>query len=106
VISEARKNGVHLILSLVNNWEGYGGKKQYVQWAKDQGQWLNNEDDFFRNYLTKQFYKNHVKVTYLLLRLIDFFSIFFTRISVKKLSWPYSGCSHKGELDYGSHVQG
>ncbi|XP_020275643.1 putative mannan endo-1,4-beta-mannosidase 9 [Asparagus officinalis] len=61
VISEARNNGIYLILSLVNNWEGYGGKKQYVQWARDQGQWLNSDDDFFRNYLTKQFFKNHIK---------------------------------------------
>ncbi|XP_020271739.1 putative mannan endo-1,4-beta-mannosidase 9 [Asparagus officinalis] len=61
VISEAKRNEVYLILSLVNNWEGYGGKKQYVQWAQDQGQWLNSDDDFFRNDLTKQFYKNHIK---------------------------------------------
>ncbi|ONK67696.1 uncharacterized protein A4U43_C05F2780 [Asparagus officinalis] len=61
VISEAKRNGVHLILSLVNNWEGYGGKKQYVQWARNQGQQLNSDDDFFRHPLTKQFYKNHVK---------------------------------------------
>ena len=62
VISEARKYGVYLILSLVNNWEGYGGKKQYVQWARDQGQSLNNEDDFFTNPLVKGFFKNHIKV--------------------------------------------
>ncbi|ONK63002.1 uncharacterized protein A4U43_C07F10370 [Asparagus officinalis] len=61
VISEAKRNRVYLILSLVNNWEGYGGKKQYVQWARDQGQWLNSDDDFFRSYPTKQFYKNHIK---------------------------------------------
>jgi mannan endo-1,4-beta-mannosidase len=35
-----------LILSLVNNWDGYGGKKQYVQWARDQGHYLNADDDF------------------------------------------------------------
>ncbi|XP_057507700.1 mannan endo-1,4-beta-mannosidase 4-like [Actinidia eriantha] len=61
VISEARKYGVYLILSLVNNWEGYGGKKQYVQWARDQGQSLNSEDDFFSNPLVKGFFKNHIK---------------------------------------------
>ncbi|XP_018682908.2 putative mannan endo-1,4-beta-mannosidase 9 [Musa acuminata AAA Group] len=60
VISEAKKYGVHLILSLVNNWEGFGGKKQYVQWARDKGQSLGSEDDFFRNEVVKQFYKNHV----------------------------------------------
>ncbi|CAL9193837.1 putative mannan endo-1,4-beta-mannosidase 9 [Musa acuminata AAA Group] len=60
VISEAKKYGVHLILSLVNNWEGFGGKKKYVQWARDKGQSLGSEDDFFRNEVVKQFYKNHV----------------------------------------------
>ncbi|CAN6274310.1 unnamed protein product [Urochloa humidicola] len=61
VIAEAKKRGVHLILSLVNNWDGYGGKKQYVKWARDQGHSLNSDDDFFTNSVTKGFYKNHVK---------------------------------------------
>ncbi|RCV08502.1 hypothetical protein SETIT_1G331700v2 [Setaria italica] len=61
VIAEAKKRGVHLILSLVNNWDVYGGKKQYVQWARDQGHSLNSDDDFFTNSVTKGFYKNHVK---------------------------------------------
>lgn len=61
VISEARKQGVYLILSLVNNWDDYGGKKQYVQWVREQGQYLNNEDDFFTNPVAKQFFKNHIK---------------------------------------------
>ncbi|KAF7154603.1 hypothetical protein RHSIM_Rhsim01G0197400 [Rhododendron simsii] len=61
VISEARKYGIYLILSLVNNWEAYGGKKQYVQWARDRGQSLNNDDDFFTSVVVKGYYKNHVK---------------------------------------------
>ncbi|XP_073032294.1 putative mannan endo-1,4-beta-mannosidase 9 [Primulina eburnea] len=61
VISEAKKYGIHLILSLVNNWEGFGGKKQYVQWARDRGQYMNNEDDFFSNNIVKGYYKNHIK---------------------------------------------
>ncbi|XP_051143874.1 putative mannan endo-1,4-beta-mannosidase 9 [Andrographis paniculata] len=61
VISEARKYGIRLILSLVNNWEGFGGKKQYVQWARDRGQYINNEDDFFRNPIVKGYYKDHIK---------------------------------------------
>lgn len=63
MISEANKYDIHLILSLVNNWEGFGGKKQYVQWARDRGQYVNNEDDFFSNYIVKGYYKNHIKVT-------------------------------------------
>ncbi|GJN22387.1 hypothetical protein PR202_gb09943 [Eleusine coracana subsp. coracana] len=61
VVAEAKKRGVYLILSLVNNWDGYGGKKQYVQWARDQGHSMSSDDDFFTNSVTKQFYKNHIK---------------------------------------------
>ncbi|XP_013469110.2 mannan endo-1,4-beta-mannosidase 4 [Medicago truncatula] len=61
VISEARKYGVKLILSLVNNWNDFGGKKKYVQWARERGQNVKIEDDFFINPLVKQYYKNNVK---------------------------------------------
>lgn len=62
MISEAKKHGVYVILSLVNNWKEMGGKQQYVQWARDRGQRLNNDDEFFTNPVVKGFYKNHVKV--------------------------------------------
>ncbi|XP_027109757.1 mannan endo-1,4-beta-mannosidase 4-like [Coffea arabica] len=61
VVSEAKKYGIHLILTLVNNWEGYGGKKQYVQWARDQGHYLNNDDDFFTDPIVRGYFKNHIK---------------------------------------------
>ncbi|KAL7135448.1 hypothetical protein ABFS83_11G097100 [Erythranthe nasuta] len=61
VVAEAKKHGIYLLLSLVNNWEGFGGKRQYVQWAKDKGHYLNNDDDFFTNPIVKEYYKNHVK---------------------------------------------
>ncbi|GFQ01304.1 putative mannan endo-1 4-beta-mannosidase 9 [Phtheirospermum japonicum] len=61
VVSEAKRHGLYLLLSLVNNWEGFGGKRQYVQWARDQGQQMNNEDAFFTSPITKRYYKNHVK---------------------------------------------
>lgn len=51
-----------MILSLVNNWDAFGGKKQYVQWARDQGHHLGSDEDFFTDGLTRAFYKNHVKV--------------------------------------------
>lgn len=63
MISEAKKYGVYLILSLVNNYEAFGGRKQYVQWAREQGQSLSSDDDFYSNVVVKGFYKNHVKVT-------------------------------------------
>lgn len=62
MISEAKKNGVYLILSLVNNWDDYGGKKQYNQWAREHGQYISNDDDFYTNPLVKEYYKNHIKV--------------------------------------------
>lgn len=63
VIAEARRYGIKLILSLVNDYENFGGKKQYVNWARGQGQYLSSDDDFFRNPVVKGYYKNHVKVT-------------------------------------------
>lgn len=62
VISEARKYGIRLILSLVNNYDSFGGKKQYVDWARSRGQYLGSVDDFFRNPVVKGFYKNHIRV--------------------------------------------
>ncbi|MED6109868.1 hypothetical protein PIB30_037526 [Stylosanthes scabra] len=62
VVSEAGKHGVRLILSLVNNWKDFGGKNQYVEWAREHGgQNVNDEDEFFSNPIAKQYYKNHIK---------------------------------------------
>ncbi|KAJ0805017.1 putative mannan endo-1,4-beta-mannosidase [Helianthus annuus] len=61
VISEGGKFGVKLILSLVNNFNDYGGKDQYVQWAKELGQQMQNEESFFTNPMVKSFFKNHIK---------------------------------------------
>ncbi|KAI0492893.1 hypothetical protein KFK09_027169 [Dendrobium nobile] len=61
VICEARRYGISLILSLVNNYDNFGGKKQYVQWAKNQGENIGSDDEFFSNSVVKGYYKNHVK---------------------------------------------
>ncbi|KAI4965075.1 hypothetical protein ZWY2020_057523 [Hordeum vulgare] len=61
VIAEAKKRGIYLILSLVNNMDNFGGKKQYVQWARDRGHYLRSDDDFFSDAVTQKFYKNHIK---------------------------------------------
>ncbi|WOL20627.1 mannan endo-1,4-beta-mannosidase 1 [Canna indica] len=61
VISEARKYGIRLILSLSNNYATFGGKKQYVQWARNQGQYIALDDGFFTNPVCQGYYKNHVK---------------------------------------------
>ncbi|KAL5845134.1 hypothetical protein ACOSQ3_011208 [Xanthoceras sorbifolium] len=61
VISEAKKNGIKLVLSFVNNYDQFGGKKQYVNWARNQGQSISSDDEFFTNSVVKEYYKNHIK---------------------------------------------
>ncbi|KAG2245976.1 hypothetical protein Bca52824_085604 [Brassica carinata] len=60
-IAEAKRLGIKMIITFVNNYSDFGGRKQYVEWAKSQGQVANSEDDFYTNPLVKQFFKNHVK---------------------------------------------
>ncbi|KAH9540349.1 hypothetical protein CY35_14G000400 [Sphagnum magellanicum] len=60
VIAVAQQNGVRLLLSLVNNWEDYGGKAQYVVWARKAGQDVSSADDFFTNPTCCLYYKDHV----------------------------------------------
>ncbi|XP_031126615.1 mannan endo-1,4-beta-mannosidase 6 isoform X1 [Ipomoea triloba] len=61
VVSEAKKYKVRLILSFANNWEAYGGKKQYVKWGKDAGLNLTSDDDFFSHPTLKGYFKSHIK---------------------------------------------
>ncbi|XP_022888924.1 mannan endo-1,4-beta-mannosidase 6-like [Olea europaea var. sylvestris] len=61
VISEAKKYKIRFILSLVNNWEAYGGKSQYVKWGKAAGLNLTSDDDFFSHPTLRNYYKAHVK---------------------------------------------
>lgn len=62
MISEAKKYGIKLVLSMVNNYDSFGGKKQYVNWARSEGQSVSSDDDFFTNSVVKSYYKNHIKV--------------------------------------------
>ncbi|KAL2903789.1 Mannan endo-1 4-beta-mannosidase 6 [Bienertia sinuspersici] len=50
------KYDIRLILSLVNNWNDYGGKAQYVKWGKDAGLNLSFDDDFFSDSTLKTYY--------------------------------------------------
>ncbi|XP_072985289.1 mannan endo-1,4-beta-mannosidase 6 isoform X1 [Typha latifolia] len=61
VVNEARKYKIRLILPLTNNWEGYGGKSQYVKWGKAAGLNLTSDDDFFSDLTIKGYYKANVK---------------------------------------------
>ncbi|KAF2531528.1 hypothetical protein F2Q70_00031210 [Brassica cretica] len=60
-IAEARRHGIKIILSFANNYVSFGGKKQYVDWARSRGRPVSSEDDFFTDFLVKDFYKNHMK---------------------------------------------
>lgn len=89
VISEAKKNGIKLILSLVNNYENLGGKKQYVDWARSQGQTITSDDDFFTNSVAKGYYKNHIKVDYIIpLSLSNDLAVYY---KISNSSWFYFG---------------
>ena len=61
-IAEAKRVGIKMIIAFVNNFPDFGVKKQYVAWAKDKGQAVTSEDDFYTNAFLKQAYMNHVKV--------------------------------------------
>lgn len=62
MISEARKYGIRLILSLSNNYHDFGGRPQYVNWARAAGASVNSDDDFYTNAIVKGYYKDQVKV--------------------------------------------
>ncbi|CAN6286305.1 unnamed protein product [Urochloa humidicola] len=64
VVAEAARHGIYLLLCLVNNFHDFGGKRQYVAWAREAGHGddgLDTADHFFNNTVVKAYYKNHVK---------------------------------------------
>ncbi|KAF3618007.1 Mannan endo-1,4-beta-mannosidase 2 [Capsicum annuum] len=62
VIAEARKNGIRLMLSLVNNLHAFGGKTEYVKWAEKEGVALSSSNDsFFYDPTIRRYFKNYVK---------------------------------------------
>ncbi|KAJ4975222.1 hypothetical protein NE237_000328 [Protea cynaroides] len=61
-IVEARRHGIRLILSLVNNLQNFGGKTQYVKWAWEEGVALTSSNDsFFYDPSIRSYFKNYVK---------------------------------------------
>lgn len=64
VIAEARRHGMYLLLCLTNNFEDFGGKRQYVAWAREAGHNLTTADDFFNSTVVKAYYKKHVEVCF------------------------------------------
>ncbi|XP_042396445.1 mannan endo-1,4-beta-mannosidase 5-like [Zingiber officinale] len=61
VIAEARKKGIRLILSLVNNYKDYGGRPQYVDWARRAGLAVPSDDDFYTHDVIKGYFKEHIE---------------------------------------------
>ncbi|KAL8230976.1 hypothetical protein R6Q57_000754 [Mikania cordata] len=61
VVAEARKYGLRLILSFVNNYKDFGGRPQYVEWARCSGVQIHSDDEFYTNPTVKGYYKNHVE---------------------------------------------
>ncbi|KAF9610824.1 hypothetical protein IFM89_025190, partial [Coptis chinensis] len=62
VIAEARRHGIKLILSLVNNLQPYGGKTQYVKWALEQGYGMSTSNDsFFLDTSIRNYFKAYIK---------------------------------------------
>ncbi|ERN01665.1 hypothetical protein AMTRI_Chr10g229390 [Amborella trichopoda] len=62
VIVEARKYKIRLILSLVNNLNAFGGKRQYVKWAQEDGVNVTFSDDsFFSDLTIKGYFKDYIK---------------------------------------------
>lgn len=57
VIAEAGKRGLKLILPLVNNWDDYGGIKQYCTWAGGKP-----HNEFFSDPTMKGWYKDFVQM--------------------------------------------
>ncbi|RZR83523.1 hypothetical protein BHM03_00010146 [Ensete ventricosum] len=114
VVSEARRYGIRLILSLANNYDTFGGKKQYVQWARNQGQYIASDDDFFTNPVVGGFYKNHVKVRrrQTFSKLQEFFfppSFHICRDRIMSLILYFHvvlDCSHESQLHHWSCLQG
>lgn len=56
VLAEAAKRGLHLIVTLTNNWDDYGGMNQYVKWAG-----LSSHDQFYTDPGVKQLFKNYMR---------------------------------------------
>lgn len=65
VVVEARRHGIRLLLSLVNNLDAFGGKSQYVRWAWEEGISLTSSNDsFFFDPAIRSYFKVYLKVIF------------------------------------------
>ena len=59
VIAKAKEKGIYLVLSFGNNWNDYGGIKQYLDWSPTAVKKEHNE--FFTDKNARQYYKDNIK---------------------------------------------
>ncbi len=57
LVAKAGEYGIRLVLPLVNNWEEYGGKHQYVDWVDG----ASSADEFFTNDECRRLYRDYVE---------------------------------------------
>lgn len=63
VIMEARRQGIRLLLSLSDDLPSFGGKRQYVKWAWEEGIGLSSSNDsFFFDPSIRSYFKDYLKV--------------------------------------------
>jgi len=55
VLKEAKERNLRLLLTLVNNWNDYGGMNQYVEWSPTAGA----HDDFYSDPACREMYRAH-----------------------------------------------
>lgn len=55
-VFKAKQLGIKLILSLVNNWDDFGGMNTYVSWSPT----ARSHDDFYSDYRTRELFKAYV----------------------------------------------
>lgn len=66
VIAEAQRQGIKLLLSLSNEWSDFGGKRRYVNWAKEAGVSSSpSNDSFFFDPSIRSYFKNYLKTVLL-----------------------------------------
>ncbi|KAJ6830339.1 mannan endo-1,4-beta-mannosidase 2-like [Iris pallida] len=62
VIVEARRHGIRLLLGLSDDLPSYGGKRQYVKWAWEEGIGMSSSNDsFFVDPSIRSYFKTYLK---------------------------------------------
>lgn len=60
VLATARAHGLRVIITLSNNWDDFGGIRQYLAWAGLPSDGFGSRDAFFSDERTRAFYRAHL----------------------------------------------